>query len=73
MNEEFKDLILSTDTDDWLNQLLTEWSLEVQLSKKEADELYERIFVISDDLGYDWWRQLAVGCSFQLWNTFRAI
>jgi hypothetical protein len=73
MNEEFKDLILSTDTDDWLNQLLTEWSLEVQLSQKEADEWYERIFVISDDLGYDWWRQLAVGSSFQLWNTFRAI
>jgi hypothetical protein len=73
MNEEFKDLILSVDTDDRLNQLLTEWSLQVRLSKKEEDELYERIFVIADDLGFDWWRQLAVGCSFQTWNAFPAI
>ncbi|WP_199615799.1 hypothetical protein [Paenibacillus alkalitolerans] len=70
MDDEPMDMRLPADVDDQLNRLLAEWALQVRLSLQEEEELYDRIFVIADDLGYDWWRQLAGGFSFQTLNVF---
>jgi hypothetical protein len=72
MDDELMDLRLPAEADDQLNRLLAEWALQVQLSLHEEEELFDRIFVIADDLGYEWWRQLAGGFSFQTLNIFPA-
>ncbi|WP_029192786.1 hypothetical protein [Paenibacillus harenae] len=72
MDDELMDLKFPAEADDQLNRLLAKWALQVQLSLQEEEELYDRIFVIADDLGYDWWRQLGEGFSFQTLNVFPA-
>jgi len=72
VNEEFVNRELSADADDRLSQLLAEWGQQVRLSQQEENELYDRIFVLADDLGYDWWRQLIGGFPFQTLNSFPA-
>jgi len=70
MDDQRKDLSLPAETDDQLNRLLAEWAQLVQLSRQEEEALYDRIFVIANDLDYDWWRQLARSLSFQTLNNF---
>lgn len=68
MDDEFADIRFPADADEQLDRLLAGWAQQVRLSLQEEDELFDRIFVITEDLGYNWWRQLAGGFSFPTVN-----
>lgn len=70
MDDEFTAKILPVHVDRRLDELLVNWAEHIRLSPMEKDELYDRIFVISKDLGYDWWRQLLVDMPLKNSNIF---
>ncbi|MFC5648759.1 hypothetical protein ACFPYJ_06380 [Paenibacillus solisilvae] len=61
--------LLTVDTDRRLDQLLADWAEYARLSPEKEEEIYERIFVVEEDLGYDWWQQLVDGFSFKASNV----
>lgn len=69
MDDENAGILLPVETDRRLDQLLADWAVHARLSPEKEIEIYERIFVVEEDLGYDWWQQLVDGFSFKALNV----
>lgn len=54
-----------------LDQILNEWAEHVFKSLgNEGNIIVDDIFIITKDLGYQWWKQLFERCSFNDANVY---
>ena len=68
MDDEFTQKILPVNVDRQLDDLLDIWAGHVRMSPLEKEDIYNQIFVNTEDFGYDWWRK---SCSIILLLAIR--
>ena len=70
MDDEFTEKILPVNVDRQLDELLDIWAGHVRMSPLEKEDIYNQIFVNTEDFGYDWWRKLLDHSSIRNTNIF---